>query len=208
MTKRIAAVSIAALVSVVGFSATPAAAQQKAPVILVVNQQQVLGQSKAGQSIAAQLQKLQDDATTELNAQVQALQKEQDDLQKQKDLVAAEVWTEKAKALVAKQNNFPALRDTRAKELQISEQQALEKLNDSLTPILKKIVDTRGATILVDRAAVIFAAPETDVTAQVIADLDKAVTTVPVQKVSLADLQKQAAAAQSAAAKAAPAKKK
>lgn len=208
MTKRIAAVSIAALISVVGFSATPAAAQQKAPVILVVNQQQVLGQSKAGQSIAAQLQKLQDDATTELNAQVQALQKEQDDLQKQKDLVAAEVWTEKAKALVAKQNNFPALRDTRAKELQISEQQALEKLNDSLTPILKKIVDTRGATILVDRAAVIFAAPETDVTAQVIADLDKAVTTVPVQKVSLADLQKQAAAAQSAAAKAAPAKKK
>lgn len=196
MTKRTLTAAAAALVAAAGVGAAPAAAQQKAPVILIVNQQQVLAQSKAGVSIQNQLQKLQESANTDLNAQIQAMVKEQEDLEKQKDLMAQNVWQEKARALAAKQNNLPALREVKVRELQISEQQALGKLNESLTPILKKIVDSKGATLLLDRSAVIFGAADTDITAQVISELDKAVSTVAVQKVNLADLQKQAQQAQ------------
>lgn len=199
MTKRMTMAASAALLAAAGMFATPAAAQ-KAPVILIVNQQQVLATSKAGQSIQTQLQKLQQGAEADLNAQVQAMVKEQEDLQKQKSLMAEAVWTEKARALAVKQNNLPALRDVKLRELSISEQQALGKLNESLTPILKKIVDDRGATLLLDRSAVIFGASETDITSQVISELDKVVTTVPVQKVNLADLQKQAQQQQAAGA--------
>ena len=192
MTRRVTTAAAAALFAATGLLSGAAAAQDKAPVILIVNQQQVLATSKAGQSIQSQLQKLQQAAEADLNAQVQAMVKEQDDLQKQKSLMAEAVWTEKARALAVKQNNLPALRDVKVRELSISEQQALGKLNESLTPILKRIVDAKGATLLLDRSAVIYGAAETDITAQVIAELDKAISTVPVQKVSLADLQKQA----------------
>jgi hypothetical protein len=120
--------------------------------------------------------------------------------------MAENVWMEKAKALTIKQNNLPAVREVKVRELQIAEQQAFGKLNESLTPILKKIVDARGATLLIDRSAVMYAAADTDITSQVIAELDKAITNVPVQKVSLAELQKQAQAAQQKAG-AAPKKK-
>ncbi len=205
MTKRTIGAAFAAIFAATSFAAAPAAAQ-KAPVILTVNQAQVLGQSKAGASINAQLEKLQQSANTELNAQAEAIVKEGEDLKKQKELMAENVWLEKAKALTVKQQNLPAVREVKVRELQISEQQAFGKLNESLEPILKKIVDSRGATLLLDRSAVIYAAADTDITAQVIAELDKAVSNIAVQKVSLAELQKQAQAAQQAKG-AAPKKK-
>lgn len=208
MTKRMLGAACAAILAG-AILAAPAAAQQKAPVILVVNQAQVLAQSKAGASINSQLEKMQQAANAELNAQAEAIVKEGEDLKKQRELMAENVWMEKAKALTVKQNNLPAVREVKVRELQISEQQAFGKLNTSLEPILKKIVESRGATLLVDRAAVIFAAADTDITAQVISELDKAVTNIAVQKVSLAELQKQAQAAQAAQqGKAAAPKKK
>lgn len=206
-TKRIFAAAWAAIFSAAGIASAPAQAQPKAAVILTVNQAQVLGVSKAGVSISSQLEKLQQSANTELNAQAEAIVKEGEDLKKQKDLMAENVWLEKAKALTVKQNNLPAVREVKVRELQISEQQAFAKLNQSLEPILKKIVDSRGATLLVDRSAVLYAAADTDITAQVIAELDKAVTNIAVQKVSLAELQKQAQAAQQGKAAASPKKK-
>jgi rRNA-processing protein FCF1 len=77
-----------------------------------------------------------------------------------------------------------------------------------MLPILKTIVEARGATILLDRSAVMYASTDTDITQQVIAELDKKLTSVTVEKTNLAELQKQAAEAQKKASAAAPAKKK
>lgn len=181
-----------------GVSATSVEAQQaaKPPVILILDQAQVIANSKAGQSLGPQLEKLQEAANAELNTEVEKLNKEGEDLKKQKDLMAEDVWLEKAKQLTAKQNNLPALREVKVRELQIAEQQALAKIDDAMKPILKKIVDDRGATLMLDRSAVMYASIDTNITAQVIAELDKALTSVKVEKVSLAELQRQAQEAQ------------
>ncbi len=81
-------------------------------------------------------------------------------------------------------------------------QTAQAKILVESQPILKEIVDKRGATILLDRSAVMYFAPETDVTQEVIAALDKKITTVEVQKVSLAELEKQIKEAQAKQAQA------
>lgn len=209
-TFLIAAAVLAASSAVFGAPAMAQAPAAKAPVILIVDQGRVLATSKVGQSINAQLAKIQEAANAELNAEVEKLVKEQEDLKKQKDLMAEDVWLEKAKQAAVKQNNLPALRDVKVREIGISEQQALAQVNEKLTPILQKFVDSRGATVMLDRSAVMYAAANTDITAEVIAELDKAITTVKVERVSLAELQKQAQAAQAAqAAKAGskPAKK-
>jgi Skp family chaperone for outer membrane proteins len=206
MKSKLIAVASAALIAAAGLAMSTsvggafAQQTQKAPVILILNQAQVIAQSKVGQSMRPQLEALQEGANKELNAEVEKIVKEGEDLKKQKDLMAEDVWLEKAKQLAVKQNNLPAMREVKVRELSISEQKALNSINQALEPILKKIVDDRGATVLLDRSAVMYASADTDITAQVISELDKKMTTVKVEKVSLAELQKQAEA-QAAAAK-------
>jgi outer membrane protein len=79
-------------------------------------------------------------------------------------------------------------------------------LNES-APILKSIVDKRGATLLVDRAVVMYGAPETDITAEVIAELDKKLKNVTVEKITLAQVMAKLKEAQNQQAQAAPKKK-
>ncbi|MEZ5928809.1 MAG: OmpH family outer membrane protein [Parvularculaceae bacterium] len=202
MKRKLIGIAGAAFLAVTGLAAgasvVSAQAQQagKAPVILILDQAQVIAQSKAGVSMSTQLKALQDSANTELNAEVEKINKETEDLKKQKDLMAEDVWMEKAKQLSVKQNNLPALREVKVRELSISEQQALGKINDAMMPILKKIVEDRGATVMLDRSAVMYASVDTNITAEVIAELYKVLSTVKVEKVSLADLQRQALEAQ------------
>ena len=61
-------------------------------------------------------------------------------------------------------------------------QQAQTKILVESQPILKDIVDKRGATILLDRSAVMYAAPETDITQEVMSALDKKFPKVDVEK--------------------------
>ncbi|MEE2693124.1 MAG: OmpH family outer membrane protein [Pseudomonadota bacterium] len=202
MKKQLTAIFGAAALAVAGLAASAgasAAYAQNAPVILIINQAQVLAQSKAGVSIRTQLEKLQEQANTELNAEVEKFVKEAEDLKKQKDLMAEDVWLQKAQQLEVKRQNLPTLKEVKSRELSISEQQALNQVTDKLTPILEKIVKDRGATLLIDRSAVMYAAVDTDITAQVISELDKVITTVKVEKVSLADLQRKAQEAQAKA---------
>ncbi len=202
MKKQLTAIVGAAALAIAGLAASAgasAAFAQSAPVILIINQGQVLSQSKAGQSIRTQLENLQKQAETELNAEVEKFVKEAEDLKKQKDLMAEDVWLQRAQQLEVKRQNLPALREVKTRELSISEQQALNQVTEKLTPILEKIVKDRGATLLIDRSAVMFAAVDTDITAQVISELDKSITTVKVEKVSLAELQRKAQEAQAKA---------
>lgn len=194
------AATVAAAGLAAGAAVNSAQAQQsaKAPIILILDQAQVIAQSKAGQSLAPQLKKFQEDANTELNAEIEKLNKEGEDLEKQKDLMAQDVWVEKAKQFTAKQNNLPTLRDVKVRELQLSEQQALSKIDEAMKPILKQIVEARGATLMLDRSAVMYASADTNITAEVVAELDKVLTSVKVEKVSLAELQRQAQEAQQA----------
>lgn len=173
-----------------------AQAARAAPVILIIDQQRVLATSKAGQSMKPQLEKLQKEANDSLNDEVVKLTKEAEDLKKQKDLIAEDVWVQRAQQIAVKQNNLPVQREVKVRELQLSEQKALAELTDAMRPILKKIVEDNGATLLLERGAVMYASQETDITAQVITELDKKVKSVKVERIDLKELQRQAQAAQ------------
>jgi hypothetical protein len=87
-------------------------------------------------------------------------------------------------------------------------QNAQSKILQESQPIMKAILDKRGGTILLDRSAVMYAAPETDITQEVLAELNKKLKTVPVQKVTLADVKKKLQEAQAAQGKPAEKPKK
>ncbi len=199
MNIKFAAIAGAVAIAVGGFfvggaltNSAEAQSKGRAPVILILNQARVFAASKAGQSMKPQLEKLQEQANKELNDEVAKLTKQAEDLKKQRELLAEDVWTKRAQQVAIKQNQLPALREVKLRELSLSEQKALNEITTVMRPILKDIVEDNGATLLLERSAVMYAAQETDITEEVIKRLDKKLKKVKVEDVDLKELQRQA----------------
>ena len=173
--------------------------------ILVVNMEQLVSQSKAGKTIPAQAEAVQKSVSAELEAEATKLQKDIENFQKNSELMSDEVKQKTAQELQARaQYGLPQRQQIAEQAFRIALQNAQAKILQESQPILKDIVEKRGATVLLDRAAVMYAAVETDVTQEVITALDKKIDEVEVQKISLAEIEKQlreAAQAQAEAAK-------
>ena len=213
MKKQVYAISGAAALMLAGFaggafiSNAEAQGAQKAPVILIVDRAPLVAQTKAGKTIPAQAEAVKASVEKELEAEADKLKKEIESFQKNQSLMSEEVRTKTEQDLAGRyQYGLPQRVQIMEQAFSAAVQTAQAKILVESQPILKDIVDKRGATILLDRSAVMYAAPETDVTQEVIAALDKKFPAVEVEKVSLADLEKQIKEAQAKQA-AAPKKK-
>lgn len=209
MKKQIIAMSGALVLAVAGFAGgamvnnAEAQSNGKAPVILIVDRSQILSQSKAGQTIPDQAEKLKTSVEKELEAEAGKLKKEIESFQKNASLMSDEVRQKTEQDLaVRSQYGLPQRVQIMEQAFSGVVQQAQAKILGQTQPILKEIVDRRGATILLDRSAVMYAAPETDVTQEVIAALDKKFPSVEVQQISLAEIEKRIQELQAAQAKA------
>lgn len=210
MVKRF--IAIAGAVALVGaglaggalVSSAEAQNAAKQPVILIVDRAQLVAQSKAGKTIPDQAEKLKSSVEKELEAEGQKLQKDIENYQKNASLMSDEVRQKTEQELAVRQQyGLPQRVQIMEQAFAAAVQNAQNKVLVESQPILKEIVDRRGATILLDRSAVMYASPETDITQEVIAALDKKISTVEVQKVSLSEIEKrlqEVAAQQQAAA--------
>ncbi len=159
--------------------------ETQAPVILIVDQARLIASSKAGKAVNDQLATMQDQANAELQQVVEKLVKEQEDLRAQKDTMPEDQFLEAAKRLAVAQNNVPALREIKVRELSLSEQRAIQLISTEMRPILKEIVDARGATLLLDRSAVMYASQASDITDEVLVKLDEKLPTIKVERVKI-----------------------
>ena len=197
MKKQLALIAGAALMTTAAFvsgsalNSAEAQSAQNAPVILVVDRAQLVAQSAAGKTIPDQVEKIKTKVEKELEAEAEKLKKEIENFQKNASLMSDEVRQSKEQELAMRSQV------TLPQRAQIMEQVFVGAINEAnakiLTesrPILKDIVDNRGATVLLDRSAVMYAAPETNVTQEVLAALDKKLKSVEVKDVSLADVDK------------------
>lgn len=173
----------------------------KAPVILIVDRAKIVSQTKAGKTIPSQAEDVKKNVEKELEAEADKLKKDIESFQKNASLMSEEVRKQKEQELAGRyQYGLPQRVQIMEQAFSAAVQQAQGKILVESQPILKDIVEKRGATILLDRSAVMYAAPETDVTQEVIAALDKKFPSVEVEKVSLAEIEKQIQEAQAKAA--------
>jgi outer membrane protein len=194
------------LMALAGSAAVSGAiAQPKSPVILIVDQAQLVSQSAAGKTIPGQVQSVKANIEKELKAEGDKLKKDIEAYQKNGSLMSEEVRKKTEQELAMRQQvQLPQQAQIMEQAFAAAVQNAQGKILVESQPILKAIVDKRGATLLIDKSVVMYSAPENDVTAEVIAELDKKMKTVAVERVSLAQVMQKLKEAQ---AKAAPAKK-
>ena len=184
-----------------------AEAQQaaKAPIILIVDQSALVSQSDAGKTIPGQVQSIQTGVQKEFDAEAAKLKKDIENFEKGSSLMSEEVRQKTGQELAMRQQvQLPQQAQIMEQVLGNVVQVAQAKVLQESQPIMKSIIDKRGATLLLDRSAVMYAAPDSVITQEVLAELNKKMKTVEVQKVTLAEVKKKAA---EAAAKQATAQK-
>ncbi len=186
------------------FTAAEAQNQAKAPVILVINTEMVIAQSKAGKTIPDQAEAVRVSVAKELESEAAKLKKDIENFQKNASLMSDEVRQKTEQELAVRQQyGLPQRAQIAEQAFRIAVQNAGSTIMAESRPILEKIVKDRGATVLLDRSAVMYAAVETDITQEVISQLDKKLQKVEVQKFSLNEIEQQLREAQEKAQQAA-----
>jgi len=190
--------AMAGTLTVASSVVTTADAQKKgdAPIILIVNQAQILAQSKAGKSMASQLETYQNSIRSDLQGEKSKLESDIKSYQQNRDLWSQEERQKKEQELASRsQVGLPQMGKVMESAFVQTARKAENDILQEAAPIMEEIVKKRGATILLDRSAIMYAAEETNITQEVISKLDKKKKSVSVEQVSLSDLQRRAAEA-------------
>jgi outer membrane protein len=145
---------------------------------VVIDRAAILQFSKVGQDIAHQVQAYANQAKRDLSAQGAALQKEGQQLQQQVAILAPDLKQKKIAAFEAKQSslqNAAQKKDDQIRGGFMAARGAIEKV---LGPILQDIVKERGANMVLDKQAVVYASsPAFDITGEAIQKLNDKMST-------------------------------
>jgi outer membrane protein len=158
-----------------------------APKILVINRGQILQTSKVGQDIGRQVQALANQAKADMAAQSRALQAEGAALQQQVAILAPDAKQKKIAAFQTKEQALQAAAQRKEAQIQGGLDAAQRTVAGALEPILSSLMQQRGANIILDKSAVVFANSSAfDITQAAIDQLNQKMPTV---KVTLANPQ-------------------
>ncbi len=155
--------------------------QLPAPKILVINRTAILQASKVGQDIARQVQGYANAAKGDMDRQARALQSEGQALQQQIAILAPDAKQKKIEAFQAKERNLQGLAQRKEQDIQRGLMQAQQTVEGVLGPILQNLLQQRGANMILDKNAVVFANSSTfDITQAAIDQLNQKMTTLKV----------------------------
>ncbi len=170
--------------------ATPMAiapvASAQGSTVVVIDRVQIFARSKAGQDIQAKMSNIEQAMQAELKPTVDALTAERASLdakaqgKTQEAILADTALTGEIEQHAIKARQFNVARQVAARELQLTERQALNEFNKALIPVLQQVVVERGANVILDNSQVVFVDEATEVSADVIAKLDAATPTINV----------------------------
>ena len=161
-----------------GFAAcafiTPVLADPPQPKIVVINRSDILRFSKVGQDIQRQMQAAATQAKADLSGQAKSIQAEERTLQQQVAILAPDVKAKKLAAFQARAQSLQGAAQRKDEQLKAASAQGQKAMEDALGPILQQVVKERGANIVLDKQAVVFATQgQFDITTDVINRLNQ-----------------------------------
>lgn len=185
MKKLLLATTLVIAASMPALAANPPPPVQ--PKILIIDRAAILRFSKVGQDVARQIETMGNQAKGEIAGQQKALQAEATQLQQQIAILAADAKAQKIKAFEAKQAGMQAAAQKKEQALQGGFMTAQTTIARALEPILQNLMQQRGANMILDKNAVVYASQDAakafDITQPAIEQLNQK---LPSLKVSLA----------------------
>jgi Skp family chaperone for outer membrane proteins len=185
------------LALLLGAGAVPALAANPAPPppqqppplkILLIDRGAILRFSKAGQDVARQIETYATQAKGELAGEQKALQAEAQKLQQDVAILAPDAKAKKVAEFDAKQAGLQASAQKKEEMIQGGSVKAQQAIAQTLEPILQTIMQQRGANIILDKNAVVYASPQAvaafDITGPAIEQLNQKLPSVKVELVA------------------------
>ena len=187
MKKTLLAIIFVTAAAVPAIAANPPPPPPMQPRILLIDRELILRQSKVGQDVSHQIEAFGNQARAEISGQQKALQAEAQQLQQQIAILAADAKAKKVQAFEAKQAGLQAAAQKKEQAIQGGFLMAQQTIAKTLEPILMNLMQQRGANMILDKHAMVYATPDAvktfDITAAAIVQLDQK---LPALKVSLA----------------------
>jgi outer membrane protein len=171
--RRLVLAALAALAVVAARPAAVPAQQVPAPVIIIVDVQQILRDSHVAKDVQQQMSQRTETYTKAVTARENALRKTQAELERQRNVLAPDAFN-------AKMRDFQQRYDALDQGVQATRQALQQAYNDAMTKvenaalqIIADIAAERKANLVVTKAAVVFEAEGLDITPEVIHRLDE-----------------------------------
>lgn len=155
------------------------------PVILVFDVDRAIALSKAGQSMAKQLEAQVEKVRADEAKVLKNLQSEAEKIKEQQKLLAPEALQKRVEELQMKEVERRRSLNEKSQSIQAGGQRAAAEIVKVAEKELSEISKERKADIVMRRDAVFFASPAIDVTSELVSRLDKKLSKVTVKPVAL-----------------------
>lgn len=148
----------------------------------VVNIDKVRLDTKAGKSIAQQVESLQNKFKEKVDKLQLDLDSKKTELDKQRAILSKEAFAKKETEFNNSLNESRKNIQKEAGELEQMQQPALDAFDKVALEVVTSISKENNYTQILPSAVIIYTDPANDITSQVIAGIDKKIQNIPVQK--------------------------
>lgn len=148
------------------------------PGVCIFSSQRAVSSSQVGAAVNARLQTIISQVNAELSSERTAIDNEAKALEPKKATMEQGAFEQQAAALQVKANSWQRKGQLRQKEVEATEQKALQRVYQELDPAIKQVYQQRTCGLLVDRESVLLANPAMDITDSVVTALNARIKTL------------------------------
>jgi outer membrane protein len=146
------------------------------PGVCVLSREGIVGGSKVGKYVQTRLGQLTSQVNAELSGEKTSIETAAKDLDAKKATLGQAAYQQQGTALQQRANALTEKAQQRDRELQATEQKAVQRVLQEATPFVGAEVKAKNCGVLLDANSILAANPNMDITPGVIAALDGKVT--------------------------------
>jgi Skp family chaperone for outer membrane proteins len=163
------------------YAQTPSA-PPPAPVIVMVDMQQLVYNSKAGKGVQGQVEKQRQVFSKEVAQQEDELQKARAELERQRTVLSPDQFEAKGRQFQQRLQELDRSVQAKQKAWQAVYSEAMNKVEESALQVVAEIAAEHQANLVIQKAAVIFGKDGFDITADAMQRLDQRLPAVTVNQ--------------------------
>jgi outer membrane protein len=149
-----------------------------APVIVVIDFQEVLRGSAAAKSIQQQLERTRSTYQEDINKRERDLRAAEQELQQQRAVLAPEAFQQRRRDFEARVAEVQREVGVKKRQLDQAFEENISKVRDQLITIVDEIAKEAKANMVLSKAAVVIVEKRFDLTAEALARLDRKISSV------------------------------
>ena len=176
------AAAAASVFALAALTSAPATAQQTAPpIVMIVDVQGVVRNSKAAKSVQGQIQTHRQGFTKEISDQENQLRAAEQELQRQRTILAGDAFAQKQREFQERVATVQRNAQARRRQLDEAFNEAMEQVQRALVTIVSKLAEERGANLVLPKTLVVLVDKRFDASEEALKRLDQTLTQVSVK---------------------------